>query len=376
MYADGLGLYMRVDYRDRSKQWVFVFQWHGKRREMGLGSALMVRLGEARERARAARAALQAGKNPIDQRRAERASKDMHTFAAIADRLIQDLSPQWKSAIHSRQWVTTLTVDAAPLRPLPASSITTDDILGVLRPIWDVKPETASRLRGRIERVLDAAKVKGLRTGENPARWKGHLELLLPKRQALTRGHHPAMPYTEISDFIRDLRRSEHISYRALEFTILTAARTGEVIKATRDEFDVQNKLWNRPAAHMKGKNPKPHTVTLCPRAIAIVTEFWPEEPDARVFSLSNGAMAAALDELGRGQYTVHGFRSTFKDWASDETEFQNEIVELALAHTVGNKVEQAYRRGAGLKKRFALMEAWELYYEPASDKLAHLAAA
>jgi hypothetical protein len=194
IYADGLGLYLRIDYRDKSKQWVFVFRWHGKRREMGLGSALTVSLGEARERARAARVAIESGKNPIDERRAERASKDLHTFGAIADQLVQDLSPQWKSAVHRRQWMTTLTVDATAIRPLPVSSITTDDVLGVLRPIWEQKPETASRLRGRIERVLDAAKVKGLRIGENPARWKGHLELLLPKRQALTRGHHPAMP--------------------------------------------------------------------------------------------------------------------------------------------------------------------------------------
>jgi integrase len=376
MYADGLGLYMRIDYRDKSKQWVFIFQWHGKRREMGLGSALSVSLGEARERARAARAALEAGKNPIDQRRAERASKDMHTFGSIADQLIQDLSPQWKSGIHRRQWMTTLTVDAAPLRSLPASTITTDDVLGVLRPIWEVKPETASRRRGRIERVLDAAKVKGLRAGENPARWKGHLELLLPKRQSLTRGHHPAMPYTEISTFIDDLRGASTLGHRALEFTILTAARTGEVIKATRNEFDLDSRLWNRPAAHMKGKNPKPHSVTLCERAVTIISGLLPEEANARVFPLSNMAMAAALNALGREQYTVHGFRSTFKDWASDETEFQNEIIELALAHTVGNKVEQAYRRGAGLKKRFALMSAWELHCERGSVSTAYLAAA
>jgi integrase len=364
VYADGLGLYMRVDYRDKSKQWIFIFQWHGKRKEMGLGSALAVSLGEARDRARGARAALEAGKNPIDERRADRASKDLHTFGAIADQLVQDLSPQWKSPIHRRQWTTTLTVDAAPLRALPASSITTDDVLGILRPIWEQKPETASRLRGRIERVLDAAKVKGLRTGENPARWKGHLELLLPKRQALTRRHHPAMPYPEVREFMRELRQRDGVSYMALEFTILTAARTGEVIQATQAEFDLQNRLWNRPAAHMKGKNPKPHTVTLCARAVAIVQKVWREKPDARVFPLSNNAMLEALDELGRGQYTVHGFRSTFKDWASDETDFQNEIIELALAHTIGNKVEQAYRRGAGLKKRFALMEAWEAYCE------------
>jgi integrase len=193
-------------------------------------------------------------------------------------------------------------------------------------------------LRGRIERVPDAAEVKGLRTGENPARWKGHLELLLPKRQTLTRGHHPAMPYTEISEFVHEVRQSNDLSYRALEFTILTAARTGEVIKATRPEFDLENRLWNKPAAHMKGKTPKPHMVTLCARAVKIAALLLPEEPGARVFPLSNNAMLAATDELGRGQFTVHGFRSTFKDWASDETEFQNEIIELALAHTVGNR--------------------------------------
>ena len=172
------------------------------------------------------------------------------------------------------------------------------------------------------------------------------------------------MPYTEIAEFIHDLRASDLLSHCALEFTILTAARTGEVIQATRDEFDLDNKLWNRPAKHMKGKNPKPHTVTLCERALEIALNLLREDPDARVFPLSNGAMSTALDDLGCGQYTVHGFRSAFKDWASDETEFQNEIIELALAHTVGNKVEQAYRRGAGIKKRFLLMDAWARHCE------------
>ena len=203
LHADGNGLYLRVE-PSGAKRWTFIFHRHGKRKEMGFGSTIDVSLAEARELAREARRLVRAGENPIQERRKARAAKSLNTFGEVADQLIADLSPQWKSSVHIRQWRTALEVDAAALRPLPVTTITTENVLGVLRPIWQIKPETASRVRARIERVLDAAKASGLRSGENPARWKGHLALLLPRRKKLTRGHHAALPYERIGKFMKD----------------------------------------------------------------------------------------------------------------------------------------------------------------------------
>lgn len=374
LHSDGAGLYLRVD-PSGAKRWCFIFRWHGKRTELGLGSLLTVSLADARERVREARKAILDGENPMDRRRREQASRGLHTFGALADKLIEDLSPQWKNKVHRAQWKTTLQIDAAPLRPLAVSAITTEDVLGVLKPIWGKKPETASRLRGRIERVLDAAKAKGLRVGENPARWKGHLALLLPQRQKLTRGHHAAMPFDQVPAFIAELRSLNTIAARALEFTILNAVRTGETIGAEAEEFDRGELVWTVPAARMKAGSI--HRVPLSERAKKIVEELWPVSGTGYIFRspmvrkgspakpLSNMAMLELLHDLGHKDVTVHGFRSSFRDWAGECTNYPREVAEAALGHTVGDAAERAYRRGDALAKRRKLMDAWARYCEP-----------
>jgi integrase len=390
LHADGGGLYLVVE-PTGAKRWTFVFRFRGKRKEFGLGSILDVSLADARDLAEDARALVKVGRNPIEEKRNKReiqqANQAADTFADVADQLIADLSPAWKSEIHIRQWRTTLTVDAAPLRGLQVSEITTDDVLSVLRPIWQVKPETASRLRGRIERVLDAAKAKGLRIGENPARWKGHLALMLSRRRKLTRGHHAALPYDRIGEFMAALRNSASLSARALEFTILTAARTGETRFAQLNEFDLEKAIWVVPGERMK--RGAQHRVPLSPRAVKIVRELLPHARNGYLFpglrrsraksddkALSNMAMPKMLLLLGYAEFTVHGFRSTFKDWASDCTMFPREVSEAALSHVVGDAVEQSYRRGDALELRRQLMNAWASYCETvAKDRIKAIAA-
>lgn len=370
-HADGQGLYLIVDAPDdkgrSAKRWVFIFQWRMKRKEMGLGPTSVVSLAEARGAALDARRLVQAGKNPIDERRAARAGGT--TFGDVADDLLAAKARDWKNAKHKSQWETSLNRYAAPLRAKAPDAITTEDILGVIKPLWDTIPETASRTRGRIELVLDAAKAKGLRTGENPARWRGHLALLLPKRRRLTKGHHPAMPYPDLPAFMGELRDRSGVSPRALEFTILTAARTGETRFATFREFDLDAAVWTIPATRMKmGRE---HRIPLAPRAVEIVREMWLDgmSRTALVFpgmkvgkAMSDGTMTAVLRRMGRDTYSVHGFRSTFKDWAEDTTNFSNGVIEAALAHLFGDGTERAYRRGDALVKRRRLMEAWAGY--------------
>ena len=374
LHADGGCLYLRVD-PSGAKRWAFIFRWKRKRSELGLGSINSVSLAEARDRAKQARQAILDGENPIEKRRREHGARGLHAFGELADRLIEDLSPQWKNPVHRAQWRSTLQNDAASLRPLPVSAITTEDVLAVLKPIWTTKPETASRLRGRIERVLDAAKAKGLRVGENPARWKGHLALLLPQRHKLTRGHHPAMPFSEVPPLIGQLRASDSMAARALEFTILTAARTNEVIQTIAGEFDRNDGLWLVPA--VRAKPGRILRVPLSERAQEIVADLWPGTAEgyvfrspinrkgSRVMPLSNMAMLEFLRDLGYPEFTVHGFRSSFRDWAGECTNFPREVAEAALGHKVGDAVEQAYRRGDALAKRRKLMEAWARYCEP-----------
>jgi integrase len=260
----------------------------------------------------------------------------------------------------------TLTRYAEPLREMPVSAIDTAAVLSVLQPLWKSLPETASRVRGRIEHVLDAAKARGYRTGENPARWRGHLDNLLPKRQRLTRGHHPAMPYANVPIFIAQLRerQSASIGALALEFTIATAARSGEVLGARWDEIDTVAKVWTVPAQRMKSG--REHRVPLSTRALAILAQAQMVRLGSFVFPgaraskpLSVMALGMTLRRMGRSEVTVHGFRSAFRDWAGNETNFQRELAEAALAHVVGDKAEQAYRRGDALEKRRSLMEAW-----------------
>ena len=267
-HADGLGLYLIVA-PEGARKWVFRYTRNGRAREMGLGQARADNLAEARRRTIAARQAIEAGQDPLDMKR--RVSK-AGTFGAVAEDLMASLDGGFRNAKHKAQWRSTLTTYAAPLWEKPVSTIGVDDVLAVLKPIWQTKPETATRVRGRIERVLDAAKAKKLREGDNPAAWRGNLAALLPKAAKLARGHHAAMPYAEVPAFIAELRQREAVTARALEFLILTAARAGEVFGATWAEIDTDTKVWIVPKERMKAG--RPHSVPLTPRALAIIEEM------------------------------------------------------------------------------------------------------
>jgi integrase len=381
-HSDGGGLYLRID-SDGRKRWVLVYFANKRRREMGLGAATgagAVSLTLARKAAQDAQGKAKAGIDPLVDREATKAAEaalkafetkeaSMPTFGAFADAYVETMRPSWRNKKHAAQWVMTLTKYCAPIRDRRIDAIGTEDVLEVLQPIWSKLPETAQRLRGRIENVLDAAKAKGHRTGENPARWRGHLDSLLPERQKLTRGHHAAMPYEDMPGFMAALRERDAIAARLLEFTILTAARTGEAIGARWDEFDLERGDWSIPAKRMKAG--KPHRVPLSPRALAIVTDMAAAKVGPYVFpgrgkaALSNMAMAKVLERMGRDGVTVHGFRSAFRDWAAEVSTFPHEVCEMALAHTIGNKAEAAYRRGDLFEKRRALMTAWAAHCEP-----------
>jgi integrase len=271
---------------------------------------------------------------------------------------------------HRAQWRASLTEFAAPLRSRPIDEIDTAAVLAVLTPLWQTRPETALRLRGRIEAVLDAAKAQGHRSGENPAAWRGHLSHLLPKRGKLTRGHHAAMAYQDVPAFIAQLRECNAIAAMALEFCILTATRSGEVYGARWSEIDVEAKVWILPAARMKAA--RAHRVPLSERALVILGKLGDAKTSDYVFPsprgrkpLSHVSMAKVMHRLQIDGATVHGFRSAFRDWAGNETHFPREVAEAALAHVIGDKAEQAYRRGDALEKRRTLMEAWAGFCEP-----------
>lgn len=384
-YADGMGLYLKVDPPPKkvdsppkpdavgAKRWVFMFTWEGGRREMGLGSAGVggTGVGDARDLAEAARGLLKAGLNPIEERRKPPpVVAEARTFGEVAEGLVGDLAGSWKSAKHEKQWSASLKTHAAVIWKTPVADVDTEAVLLALRPIWSRIPETASRVRGRIEHVLDAARVQGEISGpwENPARWKGHLARLLGKRQTLSRGHHAALPFADIPAFMADLRARDAMSAVALEFTILTVARTGETIGATLGEIDRKAGLWSIGGERMKAG--RPHRVPLSPRALELVASVWPDtvDPAAPLFPgpkgkrLSNMAMDMLLRRMGRDAITVHGFRSCFRDWAGESTNFPRDVVEAALAHVVGDQTERAYRRGDALLKRRRLMEAWAGY--------------
>ena len=361
-HCDGGGLYLSIS-PNGGRRWVFLYRWHGKPTEIGFGSARDVTLARARELAGQARAKLAEGINPKNARRASGGS----TFGECADRLIEAMRPSWRSGKHAAQWRMTLRGYAAPLRRLPVDKIVTDDVLSVLKPLWNDKTETASRLRGRIERVLDAAKAQGLRSGENPARWRGHLDQLLPKRQRLARRRHTAMGYADVSAFVSDLQRRQATAASALEFAILMAARSGEVLGARWEEFDLDRAEWTVPAERMKGG--REHRVPLSRRALKIVRVMHEVRGGDFVFAghdpgrpLSKTALLQQLRRMKIEDVTVHGFRSAFRDWAAECTNFSNEVCEAALAHAVENKVEAAYRRGDLFNKRRKLMEAWAGY--------------
>ena len=335
-YGDGGGLFLVVS-RSGTRKWVFRYRWRGGRHDLGLGSAKTATLAKARELAASARRSLADGIDPVTVRRRTRTP----TFGEVADQLIDDLSPSWRNPKHRAQWTMTLESYAAPLRKLPVDDITVEHVLGVLKPLWRTRPETASRLRGRIERVLDAARAKGHRIGENPARWRGYLDRLLPARQLLTRGHHAAMAFADLPAFVDALRKHDAVSARALEFLILTAARSGEVLGAKWAEFDLERRIWTVPAHRMKGA--REHRVPLAPRAVEIMSIMQTIRVGDYVFPgrqpgkpLSNMALEMVLRRMKVEGATVHGFRSTFRDWAGERTQFPREVAEAALAHTVG----------------------------------------
>ena len=362
-YSDGGNLYLIVS-ATGSRKWVLRFTWRGLAKEMGLGSASTVPLADAREKAASARRKIAQGLNPIDERKRD---GGIPTFGEVADDVREALSAGFRNDKHKAQWKSTLETYAAPLRGKPVDTIATDDVLSVLKPIWVSKAETASRVRGRIEKVLDAAKAKGFRNGENPARWRGHLDHLLPRPLKLARGHHAAMPYEDVAAFITELRKRDATASLALELCILTAARSGEILGMQWTEIDFDKRIWTVPASRMKAG--REHRVPLSLRAIAILrrleklklSEFiFPGQ--ARKKPLSNMAMEMVLRRMKIEDATVHGFRSSFRDWAGNVSSFPREIVETALAHVIGDKAEQAYRRSDALEKRRKLMDAWASY--------------
>jgi len=362
MLGDGGGLYLHVK-PSGAKSWAFVWKSGGKRREMGLGPYPAVTLAKARRVAQRHWEAVAEGRNPI----AERQREAEPTFGVCVERFLASMESQWRNEKHRAQWRMTLTEYAGPLSTKKVSEVATDDVLRVLTPLWQSRPETASRLRGRIERVLDFAKARGWRTGENPALWRGHLKNILPARQRLTRGHHAAMPYSDVPAFVQQLPTKDAMSARALEFLILTACRSGEVLEATWDEFDLDAALWVIPAHRMKAG--KEHRVPLSPRALAIVRALHEHRISDFVFPgqakdrpLSNMAFAKLMKRMKADAYTAHGFRSAFRDWAGDCTSFPRDVAEQALAHRVGDATEQAYRRADALEKRRKLMTAWADY--------------
>lgn len=368
--SDGGGLWLRVS-GSQTKSWVFRYMMNGRAREMGLGAISLVSLAEAREAAMNCRKQIVQGIDPVDQRKADRQAriaeaKKKVSFSTCARRYIEIYEPSWKSPKHAGQWRSTLETYVNPrIGEVLVDEVDTKMILAVLEPIWSTIPETASRLRGRIESILDWAKVQEFRTGENPARWRGHLEYQLPKRshvQAVR--HHPALHYNKVGEFLVELRARSGVAARALEFTILCAARTNETRFATWAEVNLESATWTIPAERMKAG--KLHQVPLSNRAAEILQEMLLVRESEFVFpgqsadgSISNMAMLKVLERMGRGDLTVHGFRSTFRDWAADQTRYSGEVAEMALAHAIQSRSEAAYRRGDLFMKRRQLMQDW-----------------
>jgi integrase len=373
MYADGLGLYLKV--RDgNSKSWIFRYRTGGRLRDMGLGPFHTVSLAEAREKAEVCRAMRFKGLDPLEERHKEQQARSIEaaeavTFEKCAESYITAHKDGWKNGKHAEQWTTTLQAYVYPIfKDKPVAAIDGDLVLKVLQPIWKEKTETASRIRGRIERILDWARAMKYRTGDNPARWKGHLDHLLPKRSRVaTVNHHAALPIDETPGFIQLLQREETVVARAFEFCILNATRTNETMGMRWSEYDEKAQLWAVPAARMKAG--RDHRIPLAKRSQHILAEMHEIRINDFVFPggvkdrpLSAMAFLMLLRRLKRDDITAHGFRSTFRDWAAERTDFPSEVVEMALAHTIGNKVEAAYRRGDLFDKRRQLAEAWAAF--------------
>jgi integrase len=398
MHADGSGLYLRVQ-DSGAKSWIFRFQLNGKRREMGIGTLDMKSAPDARADAAKYTAQVRSGIDPIEARKVSDAIEGTNkamTFDEAAKLFIKANKAGWKNAKHADQWQNTLDTYASPVfGERPVSEIDLDMVLKVLEPIWETKTETATRVRGRIENVLDWATVKGYRLGANPARWKGHLEHLMKSRKDMaaaghktaTVRHHPALPYARVGEFMAVLRGLTGSGANALQFAILTAARSGEVRGALWSEIDLEARVWVIPASRMKAT--KEHRIPLSQAAVDLlkgldrtaghdlvfIGERGRKVSERGVTPISDMTITAVIRRMNEGdagvvwldpkanaQVVPHGFRSTFRDWAAEQTDYSNEMVEMALAHAIGNKVESAYRRGDMLDKRRPMMEVWATY--------------
>jgi integrase len=371
-HSVGNGVYLQITGRGRS--WVFRYEraYEGKRRgrHVGLGPCALVSLAEARAKGLELRRLLTNGVDPLDYKRAvrqqalEAAAREV-TFRECAERYIAAHETGWRNAVHRKQWRATLVADVYPMiGELAVASVGTTLVVKVLEAVWTTKPQTAWRVRGRIESILDWAKARGHREGENPARWRGHLDHLLPHPSRVARvKHHASLPSAEIPEFMRGLRGREGIVARALEFTVLTAARLGEVLGARWSE--IAGEVWTVPATRMKGG--REHRVPLSDPAVQLIealprtsSHIFPGEHSGS--RIPNNATWKLLRRMGRADITVHGFRSSFRDWAAETTAHPNHVVEMALAHALGNAVEAAYRRGDLFEKRCRLMEDWAKY--------------
>ncbi len=364
IYSDGDGLYLRVR-PGGSRQWLFVYRWQGKRAEIGLGGygsgTAPVSVAQARQKAEALRAMLSNGEDP-------KGDKKGGTFADIMEAVIRVKAKSSRNEKHRQQWAMTLHKYAKPLHDIPIAKVTIDDVVRTLTPIWETKPETADRTRMRIAAVIDAAKARGLYKGDNPAAWKGALEALLPARTRLTRGHHAALDHKAIPAAMKALRASDAVSARAVEFACLTAGRSGEVRGAVWSEIDLAECVWTIPASRMKAG--KEHRVPLTPRAVDILQAQRDRTTSDIVFEggrggtpISDTAMIKSLRAAApEKKVTLHGLRSSFRDWAGDETAHPRDVIEAALAHQLKDRTEAAYRRSDALAKRRALMGDWADY--------------
>ena len=393
-YADGGGLYLQVSQvvERTTKSWVFRYMLDGRARHMGLGSIDDFTLAEARERARKARQQVADGIDPVQVRQNDRAARLVEqskrmTFEECAKAYMADKAREWTNAKHAKQWPATLAAYAYPIiGNLPVAAIDTAQVDRVLRPVWTKTPETARRLRSRIETVLNWATARGYRKGENPARWKGHLSFLLPANNH-GQDHWPALPYDQIGEFMAELRQREGLSPRALELTILTGVRTNETIGAKWSEFDLHKKLWTVPKERTKGKSGKKfeHIVPLSNAAVAVLRNLSEKRignyvfPGSKSKHVSNMAMAMVVRRMNKQRGTAglpkyvdpkennrevvpHGFRSTFTDWVADRSNFDKETREFATGHAITDKTVAAYRRGTAVEKRRKLMDAWAGY--------------
>jgi len=375
-HADGGGLYLQVN-EAGNRSWIFRFTCAGRTREMGLGGFPAISLELARKQATQKRTIVALGRDPIVERDKEArleaiAAANTVSFEEAALECLKRRKAAWRNAKHAQQWENTLRQYAFPvIGDLAVRDVKTEHVMRILDPIWIGRHETATRVRERIEITLDMAGTRGWRDGDNPARWKGHLENLLVKpneiRKVKAVRHHPALPFAEVGAFMADLRSRPGLAARALELTILTAARTGEVLEAKWAEFDLENAIWVVPAGRIKAG--KEHRVPLSPPALSLLRALHGNSRSEFVFCLplkkrplSNMAMIKVLARMEKGDITVHGFRSTFRDWAAERTNFSREVAEMALAHSIGSSVEAAYRRGDLYEKRIKLMTAWAAY--------------